>query len=196
MIVTVPGGGTSRAWRYTGTVLMYHTPLPREVIWALNAQTVLNDLKPYVQTNGGTKPPARPVLIRHAFMAHVWIDIGRDAKVGAGASGGYDPVTDTRAPRALADIVNSMDGSSIGFYQAFDEHALRSRDSSGGRIVLNLSITPNGQVKECHIISSTFSDRLFLAHVLTLVREIDFGPRDAPETTVSELPLTFTPRDL
>lgn len=43
----IPGSTTtSTKWTYSGTVLMFAKPLPHEELYAFDAQTIINDLKP------------------------------------------------------------------------------------------------------------------------------------------------------
>lgn len=65
--VYVPGGTTSiTTWSTDAVVAMYRDPLPVNV-FALRAQTVLDELGPYVKSNGTGKPPTREELVRHAL---------------------------------------------------------------------------------------------------------------------------------
>jgi hypothetical protein len=49
-------------------------------------------------------------------------------------------------------------------------------------------------VTEAHVISTTFTDRRFVALVLEVIRRTDFGPMSAAETRMEELPISFSPQ--
>jgi hypothetical protein len=194
----IPGGtSTSTSWSYSGTVLMFAQPLPEEEIWAFDAHTIVDDLKPYVTSNGGGAPPARGDMIKHAFTAHARVDFGDDMRVTASAPPaslfpGSPPAV--AEPRSAGEIQEKIDFSSVYFYDAFHSHMRHALEKTGGRIVLGFTITPNGTVKECHVASTTFTDTVLVSTVLSVCRHFQFGPRNVLETNVTYYPLVFTPK--
>jgi len=206
--------GTSvTTWNSSATVLMYPQPLPREVIWAFDAQTVLDQLKAYVTSNGSAPAPARAALLQTALVAHSHIDISSRIKVSAtapvaptgptatattsGSASATAVATPAPAlqPRSVSSIRAAVDFSHMLMLQAaYHQHASRTLDIVGGQVVLGFVISPNGPVSAAHVVSTTFTDREFVALVLEIVRRMDFGPMNAAETRVAELPISFSPQ--
>ena len=190
-------GSTSTAWSYSGTVLMFGQPLPEEEIWALDAHAIVNDLKPYVTSNGSGPAPGRGEMIKHAFTAHARVDFGDGMRVSASEPPaslvpGSPPAVGE--PRSAGEIQEKIDYSQVYFYDAFQSHMRHSPENTGGRVVLGFTITPNGTVKECHVASTTFTDTVFVGTVLNVCRHFQFSPRNVLETNVTYYPVVFTPK--
>lgn len=67
--IYIPGGTvTVNEWSARGIVTMYHVPLPLSVKAALNAQAILDELRPYVASNGKVSPPGRIDVLKHAAV--------------------------------------------------------------------------------------------------------------------------------
>lgn len=190
-------GGTSTAWSYSGTVLMFQKPLPQEELFALDAQVLVDELKSYVTSNGSGVPPARGQMMKRAFTAHAKIDFGHDIEVTAGA-----PPATTMSdaspppvgqPRTVGAIQEKIDLSQVYFYDAFQSHMEHAQDKTGGKVALGFTITPNGTVKECHVALNTFTDKMFVATLLSVCRHFQFGPENVLETNVEYYPMEFTP---
>ena len=213
--VKVKGGGAPTyiytpgysvtTWNSSATVLMYQQPLPQEVLWGLNSQTVLDQLKPYVTSNGSAPAPSRDELLKLAFVAHERVDVSSRIKVSATESlpatadnaGSARPVAASAVlqPRPVDSIQSAIDFSHLVLlHAAYRDHASRTMDIVGGQIVLGLVISPNGPVSEAHVVSTTFRDREFVAFVTEVIRRIDFGPKSVAETRVAELPISFSPQ--
>ena len=64
--IYIPGARIT-TWHTNAIVAMYNDPTPEGVI-VLRAQSVLDDLDPYVKSNGAGTPIAKDVLFRHAAM--------------------------------------------------------------------------------------------------------------------------------
>jgi hypothetical protein len=58
-------GSTIRTWHSDAIVAMFKEPLPENVV-VLKAQAVLDDLDPYIKSNGATPPPLRDEVFRRA----------------------------------------------------------------------------------------------------------------------------------
>jgi hypothetical protein len=192
----IPGTTTtSTKWNYSGTVLMFAKPLPQEELYALDARTIVDELKPCVTANGTSAEPLRGEMIRHAFIAHARIDYGHDMRIVAGPP----PTTVTEGappavgnPRTAGAIQAKIDLSQIYFYDAFQMHMEHARDKVGGRLTLGFTITPNGAVKECHAAANNFTDTMFVNTMLNVCRHFQFGPDNVLETNVN-YPMEFTP---
>lgn len=205
-------GGTGAAhWRSKGTVLMFHKPLPQEVLWAVNAQSVIEDLKAYVTSNGESTPPARLDVMKHAFTAHAQVGLGEGMKVsammaGAAASAasaalpasGADSATDlgqvSPQPRSAKGILDTVDSARLLFYQAFQDHVKRGKNASAGKIVVEFNVTANGYVTDCRLVSSTYDDAQLNDAIVVGLTRIQFAPASAAPTAVSNFAISFTPR--
>ncbi|TCI06397.1 hypothetical protein EZM97_33465 [Dyella soli] len=65
----MPGGtATVTRWNAHGVVSLYHVPLPASVRVALNADSILATLGPYVTSKGKVKPPAREDVLKRATV--------------------------------------------------------------------------------------------------------------------------------
>jgi len=192
--IYIPGSSVT-TWNSSATVLMYHEPLPQEMLWAFNAQTVLDQLKPYVSSNGSAPAPSRGDLLKHALTAHDRVAIGDHIEVGTtGAFTAADAPPGMR-PRSASSIQSGMDLSRLlMFHAAYREYSLRAMDALGGRVVLAFVISPNGAVKDARVVSTTFTNKGFAELILEIVRRINFGPLDVGETRVSEFPISFSPQ--
>ncbi len=62
--IYVPGH-TVTTWHTDAVVAMFKEPLP-EGVWLMRAQSVLDDLAPYIKSNGASTPPVRDDIFRHA----------------------------------------------------------------------------------------------------------------------------------
>jgi hypothetical protein len=192
MIITTPGT-TITTWNSSGTVLMFHQPLPDEVLWAMSSQSILAELKPYVTSNGKAPAPSRSDLLKHAFTAHERIDFGDHMTIGAAGAFAGGTAPPGMQPRSPASVQSGVDFSRLlMFHAVYREHSLRTAETSGGRIVLAFTISPNGLVKDASVVSTTFIDRAFVERILNIVRQTDFGPLDVGDTRVSEFPISFS----
>ncbi len=70
--------------------------------------------------------------------------------------------------------------------------ALRKNPALAGKVVLQLTIAPSGEVTACEIVSSELQDPLLEHKLVTRVLLFDFGEKDVPEVTIS-YPLEFFP---
>jgi hypothetical protein len=191
----IPGGGGATKWTYSGTVLMFAKPLPHEELYALDAQTIIDELKPYMTSNGATAEPSRGEMIRRAFIAHARIQFGHDMRIVAGPP----PTTVTEgappavgSPRTAGAIQEKIDLSQLYFYDAFQMHMEHATDKVGGRLSLGFTITPNGSVKECHVTANNFTDTMFVNTMVNVCRHFQFGPDNVLETNVN-YPMEFEP---
>ena len=206
-IITVPGSRGASKWTSSGTVLMFHAPLPEEVLWTLNAQNVLDQLRPYVTSNGKVAPPSRTNLYKQALVAHVRIDLGDGMKVGpvsalplappaaSSSQPAAVPVSVSAAqPRSVEDVQSNIDiARFLALHAIYREHVLRGMDATSGRVVLAFTVTSAGMVKDIRVVSSSFSDRVFISELSNLIRLTPFGVRNVSDTRVTDFPISFAP---
>ena len=198
-VIIVPGVGSgANKWTYSATVLMYKKPLPQEVLWGVDAEQTVALLRPYVTSNGSIPPPSRDDLFRKAFLAHARISIGESATVAlddvapAATNADGSPRSDPhiRTADSIADTISATRLIALhGMYRAYVGQ-LRSLDPSGD-IVLQFSVSPNGQVRDCRATSSSFKDRAFTDAVIALVGQTEFTPLDVGTTRVKNFRISF-----
>jgi TonB family protein len=196
-VIIIPGGSSGTKWTYHATVLMYKKPLPQEVLWGVDAEQTMALLRPYVTSNGSIPPPSRDELFRKAFLAHARISIGDDATVAvddvaraANADGSPGRDLHIRTADSIADTVSTTRLIALhAMYRAYVAQ-LRSLDPAG-EVVLEFSVSPNGQVRDCRVTSSTIKDRGFSDAVATLVGQTEFAPLDVGMTRVRHFRISF-----
>ncbi|HLW24721.1 MAG TPA: hypothetical protein VKT22_10210 [Steroidobacteraceae bacterium] len=193
VVTTVPGGGGPPKWSNSATILMYHKPLPQELLWAADAGEVIAALKAYVTSNGAQPAPNNAEIFRRSLRAHAEIQVGRNADVVATRAAG-DAASD-KPPRAASDVTERLEQSHlIAFHAAYREYVMRSGDhATAGDLIVDLEISPNGQVTQCRVVSPVFKDQQFLNAVQTLIRQSEFAPRDVALTDVSNLHISLAP---
>jgi TonB family protein len=191
VIVTGGYGGGPAKWTYSGTVLMYPAPLPSELVWAVDARAVLEALKPYIDSNGAALPPSRGEIFKRGFTAHNRVFLGDDISASVAASA----PDSSKPPRFAAQIAASVETTRlVDFHAAYRFYTSHSgAQNPAGNVVLEFSVSPNGQVTDCRVVSTTFSDPAFAETIANLVQQTDFGPRDVIATTVSNFRITFAP---
>lgn len=193
--VIVPTGGGPPKWAFSGTVLMFHRPLPQGVSWAMDAQEVMQELDAYVASNGKAAVPSPNEVIARAFTAHASIGLGDGLTLTAGPPDGSQASSGTAVPRSATDVREAMDGTRLlPIYQAYEAYVLRTGTHPAGSIHLAFDVSPNGIVSNCRVLSTTFSDPAFGKAILNLVQTADFGARNVITTAVTDFPITFAPR--
>jgi TonB family protein len=75
---------------------------------------------------------------------------------------------------------------------AIYNRALRSDPTLQGKVVLELVISPAGQVEDVSVTASELADEALLAKILSRIRLFDFGRREVSATTIS-YPVHFLP---
>lgn len=194
--IIVPGGGSPK-WTYSATVLMFHTPLPQGVPWAIDAREVMQELDAYVSSNGKAPAPSTTEVVAQAFTAHATIGLGAGLRLEPRPPGGSPSPAASPAPglRSPSEIREALDGSRlVAIYQAYENYTLRVGSSPSGTIHLAFEISPNGIVRNCRVVSSTFSDSAFVNTIRYLVGTAGFGARDVLATEIADFPITFAPR--
>jgi TonB family protein len=193
--IFVPGGGASAHWTFSGTVLMYQKPLPPELLGAVDAQAVVDALKPYVVSNGSAPAPSRSELFKQAYIAHARISVGP----GMGVFGSEPASSAGKPPRSAEQIAEVVGSERLvllqSLYRDYVTHldGEAAKSDASGHVVLAFSISPNGQVTQSKITSATFLDPRFNSAVQELVRQTEFGPKDVAPTDVRNFDISFGP---
>lgn len=97
------------------------------------------------------------------------------------------------AGRTLEEIQLTFDRNKGAFYAIFNR-AMRENPSIGpGKIVVSLTIAPDGSVTDCKLVSSTFGDADLERKVIQRVMLLNFGPKSVPPFTYPNYPINFLP---
>ena len=102
-----------------------------------------------------------------------------------------------RAPRELDARQRSIEeirrvfDTNKGAIFAIYNRALRADPTLQGKVVLELVISPEGQVMDVKVVASEIDDEAVVAKIVNRVRLFNFGKRDVGTTTVHQLPGTF-----
>src|SRR3546814_11104000 len=62
-----------------------------------------------------------------------------------------------------------------------------------GKVVVSLTIAPNGSVTDCKLVSSTFNNPDLERKIVQRVLLLNFGAKDVPAFTFPNYPINFLP---
>ena len=96
-----------------------------------------------------------------------------------------------KASRSLEDIKIVLERSKGSLYSIYNR-ALRDDASLQGKVVVELKISPSGEVMSARVISSELKTPDLEAKILARIRTLDFGAKDVAEM-VTTWPLDFLP---
>lgn len=96
------------------------------------------------------------------------------------------------AGRTLEEIQLVFDRNKAAFYSMFNR-ALRDNPNLRGKVVVKLTIAPNGSVTACELVSSELGDPDLERRVIQRVKLLNFGPKNVPEYTYPNYPIVFLP---
>ncbi len=96
------------------------------------------------------------------------------------------------AGRTLEEIQLVFDRNKASFYSMFNR-ALRENPDLRGKVVVRLTIAPNGSVTACELVSSELGDPDLEQKVIQRVKLLNFGPKNVPEFTYPNYPIVFLP---
>ena len=106
---------------------------------------------------------------------------------GAGKTGN----SDRKAGRSIEEIQMIFDRNKGAIYSVYNR-ALRKDPTLQGKIVLRLTIAPNGKVTFCELISSELHDAVLGQKISKRVKLFDFGVKDVNAVTIT-YPIDFLP---
>lgn len=95
--------------------------------------------------------------------------------------------------RGLEDIQLGFDRSKHSFNAIFSRAARESVGMRAGRVVVSLSIAPDGSVTRCELVSSAFGNPELEQKLLRQIRQMNFGARDVPSYTLPNYPIDYLP---
>jgi TonB family protein len=101
------------------------------------------------------------------------------------------PPGSTKAARSEEEIVRVFDANKGAIYAIYNR-ALRDRPDLKGKLVLELTISPEGEVTRCEVISSELADEDLQRKLVARVKLFRFQPRDVGSITVTK-PIDFFP---
>ncbi|MGQ0528850.1 MAG: TonB family protein [Panacagrimonas sp.] len=96
------------------------------------------------------------------------------------------------AGRTLEEIQLVFDRNKAAFYAMFNR-ALRDNPDLRGKVVVRLTIAPNGSVTACELVSSELGDPDLEQKVIQRVKLLNFGAKNVPEFTYPNYPIVFLP---
>lgn len=115
------------------------------------------------------------------------VGFGEDKKT-PGQSG-----TKALAGRTLEEIQLTFDRNKGAFYAIFNRAMRENPGLGAGKIVVSLTIAPDGSVSDCKLVSSTFNDPELERKIVQRVLLLNFGAKDVPPFTYPNYPINFLP---
>jgi outer membrane biosynthesis protein TonB len=116
------------------------------------------------------------------------IGYGTGAPQGNGGTG-----SGAAASRSLQDLQLAFDRNKSSFFSIFNRAARETPGMESGKIVMSLTIAPDGSVTRCDIVSSSFNDAALEEKIVQRVRLMNFGAKNVPAYTYPNYPMVFIP---
>ena len=127
---------------------------------------------------------------------------GLPARAGGGPSGvvqGSGAVTGeassgpSSALRSQEQIQEVLDGNKGAMYTLYNRE-LRRDASLQGRLVLSITVAPQGHVTRCVVVSNELDSEVLEQQLIALVRSIDFGAIAGAGAVTTKIPIEFFPQ--
>ena len=99
--------------------------------------------------------------------------------------------TSLQAARSIEEIQMVFDRNKGAIYGMYNR-ALRSNPTLQGKLVLKLTISPDGKVLGCDVVSSELADDQLSSKVVARVKMFNFGAKDVEVVTIT-YPIDFLP---
>jgi periplasmic protein TonB len=96
-----------------------------------------------------------------------------------------------KAARSREEIETIFDRNKGAIYALYNR-ATRSNPELQGKLVLEFTITPDGQVTMCHVVSSELNDKELESKIVSLVKLFHFEAKDVEAITTTK-PIDFFP---
>lgn len=109
----------------------------------------------------------------------------------SGEGGVKAPRTLDGRQRSIEEIRRVFDTNKGAIFAIYNR-ALRQDPTLQGKVVLELVISPTGQVLDCKVVASEITDESVVAKIINRIRLFNFGERDVGTTTIS-YPVHFLP---
>lgn len=97
------------------------------------------------------------------------------------------------AGRTLDEIQKTFDRAKSPFYAIFNRAMRENPNIGAGKIIVSLTIAPDGSVTDCRLVSSSFGDASLESRVIQRVKLLNFGAKDVPTFTYPNYPINFLP---
>lgn len=104
---------------------------------------------------------------------------------------GDGEATGLNAQRSLKEVQWIFDRDKGGFSALFNSVARKTPGMLGGKIVVSLTIAPDGSVTRCELISSSFHSAELDQLIVARVKQLNFGAKSVPVFTYSAYPINF-----
>lgn len=115
-----------------------------------------------------------------------------DVPVGSTGEGGVRKPRELDARQRSIEEIRRVFDSNKGAIFAIYNRALRQDPTLQGKVVLELVISPSGEVIDCKVVASEITDEAVVAKIINRIRMFNFGKRDVGTTTIS-YPVHFLP---
>lgn len=96
------------------------------------------------------------------------------------------------AARTLDEIQLTFDRNKAAFYSIY-QRVLRDQPDVRGKIVVSLTIAPNGSVTDCTMVSSELGDAELEDRIVQRVKLLNFGAKNVPAFTYPNYPIYLFP---
>lgn len=93
--------------------------------------------------------------------------------------------------RSTEQIQLTLDRSKSALYTLY-HRALRANPALQGKVVLEITIAPSGEVSDCKVVSAELNDDDLIHKLVARIRLLNFGAKDV-DTTVFTWPIDFLP---
>lgn len=102
---------------------------------------------------------------------------------------------DKRLGGRSADEIQLVFDRNKGSFTSIYLRAMRESPAleQGGKIIVSITIAPNGSVTDCKLVSSTFNDPDFERKIIQRVLSMNFSPKDVPPFTYPNYPIVLFP---
>ena len=99
-------------------------------------------------------------------------------------------ISDDRTLQEIQEVFNRNKGSLISIYNS---ESRENTNMGDGKLVVKLTIAPDGSVTQCSIVSSSFNDPDFDHKIVERVLLFRFQPKNVPPFTYDRYPIEFHP---
>jgi periplasmic protein TonB len=143
-------------------------------------------------TSGGISAPTSSGLAAGSgSLRGIYTTQVKDPNLGAAGQGATKAGGSGRASRS-ADEIALVFTKNKGAIDAMYARALRDNPALQGKVVLELTIAPSGDITAARIVSSDLNDKEFEAKLLARIRLFKFEARDVAALTATK-PIDFFP---
>ena len=114
-----------------------------------------------------------------------------ESPIGEDVVAAADSTSARKKARTIEEIQLVFDRNKGAVFSLY-HRALRTDPSLQGQVVLEITVTPTGEVADCRVVSSDLAADEFLRKLVARVKLFDFGARDV-DTMIVTYPIDFLP---